>query len=437
MLVNEVVDARSIAAAATHEASNDIPYLGIRWFPVKKKQGLDLKWIKTHNGLPVSLAPSNFDALPTIRAREGLKTEKTQMAFFRESMMITEEDAQEIDRIKDANDPYLENALMSIYNDSNTLVQGAEVVPERMRMALLSTVNGHPVIGIESGNVAYAYDYDPNGTYATSHYSVLTGTSMWSDTTNSRPISDLIAARKSLQKKGKIAKYALMNSNTFQYLLDNAQVKAAIIAYNPNGTVIIDDDNVKTIIKSRTKLTIVLYDKMYKDEVGVEHYFYPNDKVTLLPETALGNTWFGTTPEERTARQVSDVDVAMYGEGIAVATKTEYGPPAVTSVTASEIVLPSYEQMDSTFVLSVIQRITLDKKTASVTAAAGATHTAAITATTVPASGLTVTWTSSDETKATVSSGTVTGVAAGTATITASVTYDGETYTASCVVTVS
>lgn len=99
MLVNEVVNSQSIALSATNDASNDIPYLGLQWFPERKKSGLDLSWIKTHKGLPVTLAPSNFDALPTIRAREGLKKEKTQMAFFREQMIVTEEDAQEIDRI--------------------------------------------------------------------------------------------------------------------------------------------------------------------------------------------------------------------------------------------------------------------------------------------------------------------------------------------------
>ena len=50
---------------------------------------------------------------------------------------------------------------------------------------------------------------------------------------------------------------------------------------------------------------------------------------------------------------LADGDVSMYGLGIAVATKTEYGPPAITSVTASEITLPSYEGMDSTFVIEV------------------------------------------------------------------------------------
>lgn len=358
MLVNEVLNSASIAQVATENASNQIPYLGLNWFPEEKKTGLDLKWIKTHRGLPVSLAPSNFDALPTLRARGGLKQEKTQMAFFREQMVVTEEDAQEIDRIQNADDPYLRNALQSIYDDTNNLVSGAEVVPERMRMSLLATTDGHPVIGIESDGVKYVYDYDPNGEYANDHYAKLEGTSMWSDTVNSKPLTDLNNARKALAKKGKIATYVLMNSNTFQYLLENAQIRNAILAQNLTANIELTDDNVIAIVKNRTKLTIVLYDKMYAekqaDGTETEAYFYPDNKVTLLPTGALGRTWFGTTPEERTARQVADVDVTVYGTGIAIAVKTEYGPPAITSTTASEIVLPSYEGMDSTFVIEVV-----------------------------------------------------------------------------------
>ena len=80
--------------------------------------------------------------------------------------------------------------------------------------------------------------------------------------------------------------------------------------------------------------------------------------------------------------------------------------------------------------------ITLDKETATVTAAAGEGHTVTLTATTVPADAE-VAWASSAEGKATVSDeGVVTGVAAGSANITATITVDGETYTATCAVTV-
>ena len=353
MLINEVLNSKSIALTTTEEASNQIPYLGLNWFPERKKQGLDLSWIKTHKGLPVSLAPSNFDTIPTLRAREGLSKEKTQMAFFREGMEVGEEEMLEIERISSTDDPYLKSALSSVYDDTNNLVSGAEVVPERMRMSLLATEAGHPVITIESDGVQYAYDYDKDGSYAKDHYAKLEDTSMWSDTVNSKPLTDLNNARKKLQKKGKIAKYVLMNTNTFQYLLENAQIRNSILAQNLTATIEVDDDTVNSVVQKRTKLTIVLYDKMYMDEAKKEHYFYPDNKVTLLPEGKLGSTWFGTTPDERTARQVADVEVTTYGTGITVATKVEYGPPMKMSVFASEVVLPSYENMDSTFVLEV------------------------------------------------------------------------------------
>ena len=41
MLVNEVINSASIALAATEDASNQIPYLGLQWFPEKKNSGLD------------------------------------------------------------------------------------------------------------------------------------------------------------------------------------------------------------------------------------------------------------------------------------------------------------------------------------------------------------------------------------------------------------
>ena len=354
MLVSEVVNSKSIALAATSDASNDIPYLGLNWFPEKKKQGLDLKWVKTHKGLPVSLKPSNFDSIPEIRAREGLKTEKSQMAFFRESMIVTEEDAQEIDRIKSADDPYLESALQSVYDDANTLVRGAEVVPERMRMQLLATVNGHPTIVVSSGGVQYSYDYDPNGEYASKHYTDLTtdATADWSASATCKPLTDLNNARKALNKLGKNPKYVLMNSNTFEYLLASKQVQDSILAQNLTANVELTDDNVISVVKNRCKLTIVKYDKMYSDGAN-EYSFYPDNKVTLLPEGVLGNTWFGTTPEERSARQIADADVTIYGAGIAVATSTNIGAPVITTVTASEITLPSYENMDATFVINV------------------------------------------------------------------------------------
>jgi len=77
--------------------------------------------------------------------------------------------------------------------------------------------------------------------------------------------------------------------------------------------------------------------------------------------------------------------------------------------------------------------ITLNKSTTSIVKNASET----LTATTSPAAAV-VTWASSNNSVATVTSGgVVNGVAAGTSTITASITVDGQTFRDTCVVTVT
>ena len=352
MLVSDVINSKAIALAVNSDPSNKIPYLGQNWFAPKKKAGLDLKWIKTSEGLPVTLAASNFDALPALRARDGLTVEKTQMAFFREQMIVSEMDAQEIDRVKDANDPYLASAIQSIYNDASRLLKGAEVVGERMIMSLLATNNGTPAINIASDGVTYAYNYDPSGKYASTHYAnVSGGTTDWTAST-ATPVDDIVNAKRALNQMGKSPKYILMNSVTFGYLRKSAQIKDLILSQNVTPNVFVSDVTVIEAIKGLTGLTIVIYDKQY-DLNGTATYFYPSNQFTLLPEEALGNLWHGTTPEERSANQMVGADVAIYGGGIAISTVTTNVAPIITTITASEIVLPSYENMDSTYVVRV------------------------------------------------------------------------------------
>jgi uncharacterized protein YjdB len=77
--------------------------------------------------------------------------------------------------------------------------------------------------------------------------------------------------------------------------------------------------------------------------------------------------------------------------------------------------------------------ITLDKSTLALTVGGA---TGALVATTTP-NDFVVSWSSSDDTVATVAGGVVTPVAAGSATITAKITVDGIDYEATCAVTVS
>jgi hypothetical protein len=80
----------------------------------------------------------------------------------------------------------------------------------------------------------------------------------------------------------------------------------------------------------------------------------------------------------------------------------------------------------------VIPDIALDRSNVSLVEGEDAT----VVAITTPV-GQTVTWTTSDDAVATVVGGVITAEGAGTATITASMNYDGTTYTDTCAVTVT
>ena len=71
MRFQDAFTARSLALRLTEDPSNRMPFLGEAFFPVRKKMGIDLKWIKAHKGLGIELKPSTSDALATIRPRAG------------------------------------------------------------------------------------------------------------------------------------------------------------------------------------------------------------------------------------------------------------------------------------------------------------------------------------------------------------------------------
>jgi hypothetical protein len=352
MNIRDAYTSKAIALVNTEVASNRIAYLGAGLFPAKKKMGLDLKWIKTSKGLPVSLAPSNFDAVSTLRSREGFKLTETEMAFFRESMLVKEADEQEIMRVQDSTDPYAAEVLSRIFDDSNTLVDGANVVPERMIMQLLAPADGSPKISIEANGVTYAYNYDPNGTYKTKNFASLTAdTDKWSDTTNSDPMDDIATALDAVEAEtGERPSIMIVSRKTMDYLKQNAKIKSAILAQNTTATVFMNDNRVKEVFSNELGIRIIVYSKQYKKEDGTAEKFYPDGFATLIPDGALGSTWYGTTPEERTLMGSGEADVSIVNTGVAVAVTTT-SDPVHTKTTVSEIVLPSYERMDSTYVI--------------------------------------------------------------------------------------
>ena len=354
MKLSDVFTAEAIKLNYTNAASNAIPYLGTGFFPAQKKAGLDLKWIKGHNGLAVSLAPSNFDAKSTFRDRVGISFNETQMPFFRESMLVKEADEQEIMRVQNANDPYAVQVLDNIFNDAKTLIDGADVVPERMIMQLLAPVGGSMGINISAKGVDYTYNYDPNGEWKAEHYlEIASEADKWSASATCDPLKNLEDAMDAQEEaSGNRPEILLMSKATFNMLKNSDKVKSGILAQNVTANVNYTSARVKSFVEEELGVQIIVYNKQFKDETGKAKKFYPDNIVMMLPNGALGSTWYGTTPEERTLASKADADVSIVNTGVAVAV-TITDDPVNTKTTVSEIVLPSFERMNECYAIEV------------------------------------------------------------------------------------
>ena len=349
MKLTDVFNAEAIALNYTNAASNAIPYLGLGFFPAQKKAGLDLKWLRGANGLPVSLAPSAFDAKANFRDRVGIAINETQMPFFREGYMVKEADEQEIMRVQDSNDAYAQQVLDSIFNDTTNLVNGADVVPERMRMQLLYPLGGVFGIQIKANGVDYTYNYDPDDTLKNKHYlKIETAEDKWSAAATCDPLKNLEdALDKQEEESGNRPEILLMSKGTFNLIKNSAKVRSGVLAQNTTANVNYTSARVQAYVEEELNVRIVIYNKQFKDENGVAKKFYGDNMVAMLPSGQLGSTWYGTTPEERSGQNVSIVNT-----GVAVHTYTT-DHPINTFATASEIVLPSFEQAENCFFIEV------------------------------------------------------------------------------------
>ena len=298
--------------------------------------------------------PSTFDAKSTFRDRVGISMSETEMPFFRESMLVKEKDEQEIMRVQDSKDPYAAQVLDNIFNDTKTLVDGANVVPERMIMQLLAPLNGSVGIEIKANNVDYTYNYDPDGSWKAEHYAkITTDADKWSTSATCDPLFDIETALDAQEAaSGNRPEILLMSKATFNMIKNSAKVRSGILAQNTTANVNYTSAKVKQYVEEELSVTIIIYNKQFKNESGTAKKFYPDNIVMMLPNGAIGTIWYGTTPEERTLTAKSDADVSIVNTGVAVSV-TITDDPVNTKTTVSEIVLPSFERMNECYAMEV------------------------------------------------------------------------------------
>lgn len=324
---------------------SEAPFLGEELFPDKKQRGLKMSYIKGANGLAKVAPLSALDAKVLRKDRIGFSKQETEMPFFKLAMGIDETLRQELLMAEAAGEEYYQEVLGRIFDDNMSLLKDMAVSRERMRMQLLTT----GAIVMEANGQSFKYDYELG------QEQKVTVSKSWSDP-EADIVGDIVKYQDAIEAKtGVRPTRMVMRRSVFKYLLQNEFIKNNIYVINSavNGKVNISESAVLTVLREYAKITsISIYDKMYQDEEGTVQYFVPEDLVVLLPEGNIGNTVFGTTPEEADLRASKIADVSLVDTGVAISTYMEADPVRKDTKT-SQICLPSGENINKIVIVTV------------------------------------------------------------------------------------
>lgn len=347
MTIYELFNANALAAYWETLHSNALPYLGATLFTNARMQGLKLDWVKGYDELPTMLMPSAFDAKPTIRDRGGVSTVSMRMPFFRESMRIGEEDRQQLLTLLAAGGTMASAIVQRLFNDADRLISGAEVNPEVMRFSAMQTGTITIASPDESGiMVNYSYDYDPKGQWKASN--VVEASTKWSEA-NATIVADILAVKRAASAKGVMLTRAIVSPTMWARMLTNSAIATDVLPLATDAS--ISDQELLQYLVKKTGIVFTVYEKMYKDLSGRDQAFMMDDRIVFLPTGTIGQTFFGTTPEEADLMTGNvDCDIRIVGGGIAVGSK-KISLPVNSEVWASEIVLPSFQRMNAVYVL--------------------------------------------------------------------------------------
>ena len=315
-------------------------------FPVTKQLGTEIELAKGSKKKPVALRMSTFDVAVKARALSAtLDIKKKDMPFFKESVLIKEKDRQMLMLAMQSNNQNLVEQLTSqVYNNYQNLVDGAEVQMIRMRAQLLQ--NGEINITTSDGDIVVDYNIPSN------HKEVLTGTATW-DNPAADIVGDLIRWSKVLTDDGYGKPVRILfTDKVLGYIKGNTAIKNELMARNL-GAVIVTDTDIINYLNTKLNLSVGLLNGTFIEEDGTTKSYYDDIKVTLIPDGSLGNTVYGTTPEEADKIYgTGKLDTSIVNTGVAITTKVQEDPVTVETK-VSQLGIPSFDRADECFFATV------------------------------------------------------------------------------------
>jgi hypothetical protein len=343
MNIFDLVTAQEISVFYTDFASDREPYLGEELWPAKKQLGLKLESIKAARGLPVVLKASAYDVKAVPRLRKGFEKTSTEMPYFKESMYVDEVTRQELNTvIATGNQTMIDLVLNKVYGDQATLIDAARARREMMRMMLLTT----GTVMVSSNGQDYDYDFRVPA------QNKVTVTKNWDD-----PEADIIGdINDGLEvvnsATGTRPSRGVVNRATWLKIKKNKAISAIVypVTAISGNALSLTDTQVSSVLSEHCQVELIIYDKRFVDDTGAQIKYVPDNTASFFPSGALGNTYFGTTPQESDLMTGAAANVSIVDTGVSITTTKQIDPVNVETI-AAMICLPDLPEAEKILII--------------------------------------------------------------------------------------
>lgn len=271
----------------------DIPEIDFYWarkFPSRKIQGNKLDIFRTQKKRPVRARIHALDAATDVDNREGYSSETQTLGYIKRERLIREEDLDILAAPR--SDAEAAMALDNMYSDGLDMRQSCEYTLEYWRaMAvegeLKSTDNNTSI------DIKYPIPKDNFVDW------------QWSSPDKSK-LDLLFEICEKLEDNddGVRPSIMVMRSKQRAALLEDEKIRSAL--FGVNAAQIPTPQDLNNFLQRQGLPRIDVYNKKFREEdlkTGriVTKPYLAEDKIILIPDGNLGETIFGTTPEERNA----------------------------------------------------------------------------------------------------------------------------------------
>lgn len=322
--------------ARTKQEENNV---GNLLFPNVKTDELKIEYIIGGNKQPVTAQVYAPDTNTKLSGRTGFAKNILDMLLVKDSKYISED---LIVKLQNPRTTAEEQAVLDkIFNDIDLTIESVYKRINMMRFEILQTGK----LTLNENGVQGEIDYH----MPKDHTETLKTNEKWSEAT-ANPLDNLDKwVDKIVEDTGVTPSRALMDKATMRLLLNSESIRKGI--YGVNVSIVPTLQNLNDFLAQHDLPKIAVYNEKYRLADGALLPLVKANTVILMPETKLGETYFGLTAEEIELPQVSDVEVKNQDFITSVIYRRIDPVARITKSVARAI--PSFEACNQVFVGTV------------------------------------------------------------------------------------